>query len=157
MRARTPSKNPLLERPSADTPWERFPRRDSLGVPPWERLPGRDSLGESLSLWKDSFRAGPARYPKSVGVSCMTFYRLLFRLAFQLALERHFFALDTEKPPKMEPKPSQNPTQSASEIDLMLRTLKIESEQTLPYFSSFSPLKKPRKSSQNRLQISIPL
>ena len=47
MRARTPSKNPLLERPSADTPWERFPRRDSLGVPPWERLPGRDSLGEA--------------------------------------------------------------------------------------------------------------
>jgi len=64
----------------------------------------------------------------------MTFYRLLFRLAFQTALERHFFALGTEKPPKMEPKPSQNRTQNASEIDLMLRTLKSESEQTLAHF-----------------------
>merc|ERR1712078_215666 len=33
----------------------------------------------------------------------MTFYRLLFWLAFQLALERQFFALGTEKPPKLAP------------------------------------------------------
>ena len=83
----------------------------------------------------------------------MTFYRLLFWLAFQLALERHFFALGTEKPPKMEPKPSQNPVENASKIDLMLRTLKSESEQTLLHFCSFLPLRAPRKSSQNRLQI----
>ena len=70
----------------------------------------------------------------------MTFYRLVVRLPFQIALERHFFALGTEKPPKMEPKPSQNPAENASEIDLMLRTLKIESEQTLPHFGSFFAL-----------------
>ena len=87
----------------------------------------------------------------------MTFYRLIFWLAFQVALERHFFALGTEKPPKMEPKPSQNRAQDASEIDLMLRTLKSESEQTLPHFCSFLLIQAPRKSSQNRLKISMPL
>ena len=83
----------------------------------------------------------------------MTFYRLLFWLAFQLALERHFFALGTEKPPKMEPKPSQNGTQNASEIDLMLRTLKSDFEQTLPHFCSFLHIQGPPKSSRNRTRI----
>ena len=87
----------------------------------------------------------------------MTFYRLVFRLPFQTALERHFFALGTEKPPKMEPKPSQNRAQDASEIDLMLRTLKSESEQTLPHFGSFLAFRALQKSSQNRLKNSMPL
>ena len=87
----------------------------------------------------------------------MTFYRLLFWLAFQLALERHFFALGTEKPPKMEPKPSQNGARNASEIDLMLRTLKSDFEQTLPHFCSFLAFRALQKSSQNRLKNSIPL
>ena len=47
MRARTPSKNPLLERPS---PWECLPGSDSLGEPPWESLPGKLSL--ESSPWK---------------------------------------------------------------------------------------------------------
>ena len=87
----------------------------------------------------------------------MTFYHLVFRLPFQTALERHFFALGTEKPPKMEPKASQNPVENASEIDLMLRTLKSESEQTVPHFCSFLPLQAPRKWSQNRLRNCFPL
>ena len=87
----------------------------------------------------------------------MTFYRLLFWLAFQLALERHFFALGTEKPPKMEPKPSQNGAQNASEIDLMLRTLKSDFEQTLPHFCSFLAFRALQKSSRNRLKNSIPV
>ena len=91
-----------------ETPWECLPGSDSLGEPPWERPPGRDSLGEILSLWKDSFRAGPPRYSEFPGITRMTFYRLPFSRPFQTALERHFFALGTEKPPKMEPKPSQN-------------------------------------------------
>ena len=85
----------------------------------------------------------------------MTFYRLLFWLAFQLALERHFFALGAEKPPKMEPKPSQNGVQNVSEIDLMLRTQKSDFEQTLPHFCSFLPFPAHRKSYQNRLRIRI--
>ena len=85
----------------------------------------------------------------------MTFYRLLFWLPFQLALERHFFALGTEKPPKMEPKPSQNGARNASEIDLMLRTLKSDFEQTLPHFCSFLAFRALQKSSRNRLQNSI--
>ena len=87
----------------------------------------------------------------------MTFYRFVFWLPFEVALERHFFALGIEKPPKMEPKPSQNGAQNVSEIDLMLRTQKSDFEQTLHHFCSFLPLRAPRKSSQNRLQISIPL
>ena len=42
-----------------------------------------------------------------------------------------------QNPPKMEPKPCPNPVQNASKFDIMLQTLKIESEQTLPHFSSF--------------------
>ena len=57
----------------------------------------------------------------------------------------------------MEPKPSQNLIQNASEIDLMLRTLKSESEQTLPHFCSFLPLQAPRQCSENRLRNSFPL
>ena len=82
----------------------------------------------------------------------MTFYRLHFSRPFRTALERHFFALGSEKPPKMEPKPSQNPVENVSKIDLMLRRLKSESEQTLPHFCSFLPLQAARKSSQNRLR-----
>ena len=87
----------------------------------------------------------------------MTFYRLVFGLAFQLALERDFFALGTEKPPKMEPKPFQNGAQNASEIDLMLRTLKSDFEQTLPHFCSFLAFRALQKSSRNRLKNSIPV
>ena len=87
----------------------------------------------------------------------MTFYRLVFRLPFQTALERNFFALGIQKSPRMEPKPSQNPVENASEIDLMLRTLKSESEQTLPHFCSFLPLQAPRKWFQTRLRNSFPL
>ena len=160
MRARTPSKEsspgaPLCRHSLGEISSERLPGSASLGATPWERLPGRDSLGETL--WKESLRARPPRYPELLGVSCMTFYRLLFRLAFQLALERHFFALDSEKPPKMEPKPSQNRAQNASEIDLMLRTLKSDFEQTLPHFCSFLAFRALQKSSQNRLKNSIPL
>ena len=82
----------------------------------------------------------------------MTFYRLHFSRPFRTALERHFFALSSEKPPKIEPKPSQNPVENVSKIDLMLRRLKSESEQTLPHFCSFLPLQAARKSSQNRLR-----
>ena len=138
-----------------DTPWECLPGSDSLGEPPWESLPGRDSLGETP--WKDSFRAGPPRYPKFLEVPRMTFYRLLFRLAFRSALERHFFGLGTEKLPKMEPKPSQNPVENVSKVDFMMRRLKSESEQTLPHFCSFLLLQVARKSSQNRLRNSLPL
>ena len=87
---------------------------------PWERLPGETLLGPG--------------HPRTE-ISRVAFFRIVFRLAFQTALETHFFALEIEKPPKMEPKPSQNPAENASEIDLMLRTLRIESEQTLPHFS----------------------
>ena len=85
----------------------------------------------------------------------MTFYRLVFGLAFQLALERHFFALGPEKPPKMESKPSQNAAQNAFEIDLMLRTLKSDFEQTLPHFCSFLLFRALQKSSWNRLKNTI--
>ena len=90
-------------------------------------------------------------------MGCMTFSRLVFRLLFQTALEGHFFALGTEKPPKMEPKPSQNGAQNASEIDLMLRTLKSDFEQTLPHFCSFLLFRALQKSSGNRVKKSIPL
>ena len=125
-----------------NTPWESLPGRDPLGEIPWERLPGKNLLG-------------PGHPPGEI--SRVTFYRLLFWLAFQLALERHFFALGTEKPPKMEPKPSQNRAQNASEIDLMLRTLKSDFEQTLPHFCSFLACRALQKSSRNRLKNSIPV
>ena len=88
---------------------------------------------------------------------CSLVFRLLFRLAFQTALEAHFFALETEKPPKMEPKPSQNLAENASEIDLMLRTLKSESEQTLPHFCSFLLIPDTQKSQKKRTQMQTSL
>ena len=138
----------------------RFPGRHSLGEPPWESLPGKLSL--ESSPWKalpgkESFRAGPPRYSGFPGNLRVTFYRLVFWLPFQLALERHFFALGTEKPPKMEPKPSQNGARNASEIDLMLRTLKSDFEQTLPHFCSFLAFRALQKPSRNRLENSIPV
>ena len=110
-----------------------------LGNPPGKtHLPGNASWG--MPLRESPFRASPASarsYPELLGVPCMTFYRLHFSCPFRTALERHFFALGSEKPPKMEPKPSQNPVENVSKIDLMLRRLKSESEQTLPHFCSF--------------------
>ena len=151
-------RNSLLWRdPLGEISWERLPGSASLGAIPWESLPGRDSLGEILSLWKESLRAGPPSAPKLPKITRVTFYRTFFRLAFQTALERHFFALGTEKPPKMEPKPSQNRAQNPSEIDLMLRTLKSDSEQTLPHFCSFLAFRALQKSSRNRLKNSIPV
>ena len=50
----------------------------------------------------------------------------------------------------MEPKPFQNPAQQAPKFDVMLRTLKSESEQTLPHFSLFLLIPNPPKSSGNR-------
>ena len=85
------------------------------------------------------------------------FFRLLFRRRLQTALERLFFAPGAPKPPKMEPKPSQNRAQNASEIDLMLRTLKSDFEQTLPHFCSFLAFRALQKSSRNRLKNSIPV
>ena len=57
----------------------------------------------------------------------------------------------------MEPKPSQNGARNASEIDLMLRTLKSDFEQTLPHFCSFLAFRALQKSSRNRLKNSIPV
>ena len=54
------------------------------------------------------------------------------------------------KPPKMEPKHSQNPAQEAPKFDVMLRTLKSESEQTLPHFCSFLLIPDTPKSARNR-------
>ena len=85
------------------------------------------------------------------------FFRLLFRRRLQTALERLFFALGAPKPPKMEPKPSQNGARNASEIDLMLRTQKSDFEQTLPHFCSFLAFRALQKSSRNRLKNSIPV
>ena len=133
-----------------------LPGSASLGATPWESLPGKASLGEmpSESLPGKTL-LGPGhpalRNPR------MTFYRLLFWLAFQLALERHFFALGTEKPPKMEPKPFQNGVPNQSEIDLILNTQKSDFEQTLPHFCSFLPFRALQKLSRNRLQDSIPV
>ena len=81
------------------------------------------------------------------------FFRLLFRRRLQTALERLFFALGAPKPPKMEPKPSQNRAQNAPEIHLMLRTPKSHFEQTLPHFCSFLHIPGPPKSSRNRTRI----
>ena len=126
----------------------------SPGSPLLDRLPWIASPG---SPGTESFRAGPPRYPGFPGNPRVTFYRLLFWLAFQVALERHFFALGSEKPPKMEPKPSQNGARNASEFDLMLRTLKSDFEQTLPHFCSFLAFRALQKSSRNRLKNSIPV
>ena len=87
----------------------------------------------------------------------LLFFRLLFRHRFRTALARLFFALRAPKPPKMEPKPSQNGARNASEIDLMLRTLKSDFEQTLPHFCSFLAFRALQKSSRNRLKNSIPV
>ena len=57
----------------------------------------------------------------------------------------------------MESKPSQNGAQNAPEIDLMLRTLKSDFEQTLPHFCSFLAFRALQKSSRNRLKNSIPV
>ena len=81
------------------------------------------------------------------------FFRLLFRRRLRTVLERLFFALGAPKPPKIEPKPSQNRAQNAPEIDLMLRTPKSDFEQTLPHFCSFLHIQGPPKSSRNRTRI----
>ena len=54
----------------------------------------------------------------------------------------------------MEPKPCPNPAQNASNFHIMWRTLKNESEQTLPHFSSFllfPNLQKPALNEQKNL------
>ena len=93
----------------------------------------------------------PPTLPRNSTFSC--FFRLLFRHRFRIALQRLFFALGAPKPPKMEPKPSQNRAQNAPEIDLMLRTPKNDFEQTLTHFCSFLHIQGPPKSSRNRTKI----
>ena len=49
----------------------------------------------------------------------------------------------------MQPKPSQNPAQNSPKVDVMLRTLKTESEQKVPHFCSFLLFPNLAKSASN--------
>ena len=127
--------------------------------PPSSSLPraGAGRVRSTLSTREMlSHRLPPFRRPlpeRRRPTDFLLFFRLLFRRRFRTALERLFFALGAPKPPKMEPKPSQNRAQNAPEIDLMLRTPKNDFEQTLPHFCSFLHIQGPPKSSRNRTRI----
>ena len=124
--------------------------------PPSSSLPraGAGRVRSTLSTREVPLPPAPAIPPTPRRqIDFLLFFRLLFRHRLQTALERLFFALGAPKPPKMEPKPSQNRAQNAPEIDLMLRTPKNDFEQTLPHFCSFLHIQGPPKSSRNRTRI----
>ena len=120
--------------------------------------PGRSSTGSRAcgGHWFPRRALPPApAIPPTLRRNCsfFLFFRLLFNLRFGSALARLFFALGAQSPPKMEPKPSQNRTENDPKFDVMLRTLKNESEQTIPHFSLFLLVQKFPKSSQNHTTI----